>query len=91
MQGDVPDGPMEVGCESFRGGGKARIHTYWEGIRSHICILDSCRCMQLINIFSRSPGGGGGEGGGLVALEIARFLVTERDGKRQKKTADMRH
>lgn len=77
MQGEVaPISPMEVGCESFRGG--ARI-LEGGGIRSHICILDSCRCIQLLNV--AASGGGGGKKG-----RALRILVSE-----SRKTADVRH
>lgn len=66
MQGEVPNSPIEVGCESFRGGGKD-IGRGSDRIPS--ALLDSCRCMQLVFLAAR---GGEGEGGGV--LERRRLL-----------------
>ena len=43
----VPNGPIEVGdAKGTKSGGQSD-QGRGRGIRSHICTLDSCRCMQL--------------------------------------------
>ncbi len=60
MQGRLPNSPIESRMRIIlwggADGGRGRGEKKGGGIRSHICILDSCRCMQLSFSFSRSRG-----------------------------------